>query len=41
VPPGTSHRFANVGSEPVEFLVISSPTTQGDRTNVGAGASAV
>ncbi len=41
VPPGVSHRFANVGSEPVDFLVISSPTTLGDRTNEGARASAV
>lgn len=37
VAPGVSHRFANSGSEPVEFLVISSPTTQADRTNVGVG----
>ena len=34
VMPGVKHRFANAGSEAVEFLVISSPTTQGDRTNV-------
>ena len=40
VPPGVSHRIANAGSEAVEFLVISTPTTQGDRTNVGASASA-
>lgn len=39
VPPGVSHRFANMGSDVVEFLVISAPTTQGDRTNAGAGAS--
>ena len=39
VPPGVNHRFSNKGSEPVEFLVISSPTTQGDRTNVGTGDS--
>jgi len=37
VAPGVNHRFANKGSEPVEFLVISSPTTQGDRTNLGTG----
>lgn len=35
VPPGVRHRFANAGPEIVEFLVISSPTTAGDRTNVG------
>lgn len=34
VPPGVEHRFANTGSEAVEFLVISTPTTEGDRTNV-------
>lgn len=40
VPPGVNHRFANPGSETVEFLVISTPTTQGDRTNVESGDSA-
>jgi mannose-6-phosphate isomerase-like protein (cupin superfamily) len=39
VPPGVHHRFANAGSEAVEFLVISSPTTQGDRINVEVDAS--
>ena len=34
VPPGIAHRFANNGQEEVVFLVISSPTTRGDRTNV-------
>jgi mannose-6-phosphate isomerase-like protein (cupin superfamily) len=34
VMPGVKHRFANTSSEAVEFLVISTPTTQGDRTNV-------
>ena len=34
VMPGVHHRFINAGSETVEFLVISAPTTQGDRTNV-------
>jgi mannose-6-phosphate isomerase-like protein (cupin superfamily) len=34
VMPGVQHRFVNAGSETVEFLVISAPTTQGDRTNV-------
>jgi mannose-6-phosphate isomerase-like protein (cupin superfamily) len=35
VPPGVHHRFMNAGLETVEFLVISSPTTEGDRKNVG------
>jgi len=34
VPPGVQHRFANNSTSAVEFLVISSPTTVGDRTNV-------
>ena len=40
VLPGVRHRFANAGPEVVEFLVISTPTTQGDRTNVETPASA-
>jgi mannose-6-phosphate isomerase-like protein (cupin superfamily) len=38
VPAGLEHRFVNNGSDPVEFLVISSPPTAGDRTNVGSSA---
>ena len=34
VAPGLPHRFANAGPEDVVFLVISSPTTIGDRTSV-------
>lgn len=34
VPPGTRHRFVNESDDDVVFLVISSPTTAGDRTNV-------
>ena len=34
VPPGIPHRFANVSAEDVVFLVISSPSTAGDRTNL-------
>jgi mannose-6-phosphate isomerase-like protein (cupin superfamily) len=34
VPPGIEHRFSNASSEEVVFLVISSPSTAGDRTNV-------
>lgn len=35
VPPGVKHRFCNTSSALVRFLVFSSPTTRGDRTNVG------
>lgn len=34
VPPGTVHRFANHSTEDVVFLVISAPSTTGDRTDV-------
>jgi mannose-6-phosphate isomerase-like protein (cupin superfamily) len=34
VPPGILHRFVNRSQEDVVFLVISSPTTAADRTNV-------
>lgn len=34
VPAGVAHRFANHGEQEVKFLVISSPTTAGDRINV-------
>ncbi|PCE34346.1 cupin [Burkholderia ubonensis subsp. mesacidophila] len=36
VPPGVKHRFANTSTEEVVFLVISSPPTAGDRTNLDA-----
>jgi mannose-6-phosphate isomerase-like protein (cupin superfamily) len=35
VPAGLKHRFRNAGETPCEFLVISSPTSRGDRENVG------
>ena len=35
VPPNLEHRFCNRSTEDVVFLVISSPSTAGDRTNVG------
>jgi mannose-6-phosphate isomerase-like protein (cupin superfamily) len=41
VPPDTSHRLVNRTSEDVEFLVISSPTTAGDRVDMPAPASPV
>ncbi|MGG4452485.1 cupin domain-containing protein [Brevibacillus porteri] len=34
VPPGVKHQMKNEGAEDVEFLVISQPTTRGDRIQV-------
>lgn len=34
VPPGTPHQFINETNADVHFLVISQPTTRGDRTNL-------
>ena len=34
VPPGDPHRVRNVGDIDAAFLVVSAPTTQGDRINV-------
>lgn len=34
VPAGVPHRFANHSAEGVSFLVISSPSTAGDRVNM-------
>ncbi len=31
VPPGTPHRIYNWRADPLRFLVISAPTTRGDR----------
>ena len=31
IPPGARHQAINLSSAPVRFLVISSPTTRGDR----------
>lgn len=31
IPPGIAHRFTNPSDAPVRFLVISSPSTRGDR----------
>jgi mannose-6-phosphate isomerase-like protein (cupin superfamily) len=33
ITPTIRHRFANRSAEEVSFLVISAPSTQGDRTN--------
>lgn len=35
VEPGVAHCFRNKGTADVEFLVISSPSTAGDRTDLG------
>lgn len=35
VPPGAAHRANNPHGEPVHFLVVSAPTTKGDRSNLG------
>lgn len=34
IPPGTKHRISNEQSEDLEFLVISQPTTRGDRIEI-------
>jgi len=34
VPPETVHRFKNISETEVEFLVISAPSTRGDRIEV-------
>lgn len=36
IEPRVSHQAMNRGAGPVEFLVISHPTTRGDRTDVPA-----
>ncbi len=33
IPPRACHQARNAGPEPVRFIVISSPTTRGDRTD--------
>jgi mannose-6-phosphate isomerase-like protein (cupin superfamily) len=40
VPPGVAHRFFNSSTDVVEFLVVSSPPTRGDRTNIEASNGA-
>ncbi len=35
IPPAQLHRVSNHGNEDAEFLVVSAPTTQGDRINAG------
>ncbi len=36
VPPGTVHKFRNDSHSDVEFLVVSSPSTRGDRQDLEA-----
>jgi mannose-6-phosphate isomerase-like protein (cupin superfamily) len=38
VEPGIAHRFRNKAATEVEFLVISSPPTAGDRTDLDTAA---
>ncbi|SFN37320.1 cupin domain-containing protein [Dokdonella immobilis] len=40
VEPGVAHRFANHSPADVEFLVISTPPTSGDRTDLGPATDA-
>jgi len=39
VPPGIRHQVSNMGREDALFLVISSPSTVGDRVEVGKGTA--
>jgi mannose-6-phosphate isomerase-like protein (cupin superfamily) len=34
IPAGQAHQFKNPFQDPVEFMVISNPTTRGDRTDL-------
>ena len=34
VAPGVAHRFVNAGSDDVTFLVVSAPSTRGDRRDL-------
>lgn len=37
VPPGVAHRFVNAGHQEVTFLVVSAPSTRGDRKDLDGG----
>jgi mannose-6-phosphate isomerase-like protein (cupin superfamily) len=37
VPPGASHQFRNESTDAVEFLVVSSPPSHGDRIDTPLG----
>jgi len=34
IPPGSKHQARNDTGSPVEFIVISHPTTRGDRSDL-------
>ncbi len=34
IPPGSKHQASNNTASPVEFIVISHPTTRGDRSDL-------
>lgn len=34
IPPGQPHRVLNPGADDARFLVVSAPTTQGDRVDL-------
>ena len=34
IPPGSKHQARNDSASPVEFIVISHPTTRGDRSDL-------
>jgi mannose-6-phosphate isomerase-like protein (cupin superfamily) len=36
IPPKIAHQIRNDGSEPLEFILFSCPTTRGDRVNLEA-----
>src|SRR5215213_7498024 len=38
VPPGVPHQIFNESDGDIEFLVISQPTTRGDRVNIGVSS---
>jgi mannose-6-phosphate isomerase-like protein (cupin superfamily) len=38
IPPGARHQFRNDGTEDVVFLVISAPSTRGDRVHAAGPA---
>lgn len=37
IPPGAKHQASNDSQLPVEFIVISHPTTRGDRSDLATG----
>ncbi|PJZ03975.1 cupin domain-containing protein [Pantoea rodasii] len=41
IPPGSAHQARNDGESSVEFIVISHPTTRGDRSDLSHPQSAL